>query len=152
MRRPSLFTTMWRGAIDVREGFFLFYTLIETGSPRARHGEQQLIEQASSNRRMDEDYDKGEYEQFDDYLEMIVQLGYVTLFAGAFPLAAPLSVICNILELYSDIFKLSFITRRPKVHRVTNIGVLYKALSSCPSSQISDISLFHHNLHTSLFA
>ena len=75
---------------------------------------------------MDEDYDKGEYEQFDDYLEMIVQLGYVTLFAGAFPLAAPLSVICNILELYSDIFKLSFITRRPKVHRVTNIGVLYK--------------------------
>ena len=80
-------------------------------------------DKASSNSRMDEDYDKGEYEQFDDYLEMIVQLGYVTLFAGAFPLAAPLSVICNILELYSDIFKLTFITRRPKVHRVTNIGV-----------------------------
>ena len=75
------------------------------------------------NSRVNKDYDKNEYEQFDDYLEMIIQLGYVTLFAGAFPLAAPLSVICNVLELYSDTFKLTAITRRPVVHRVLNIGV-----------------------------
>ena len=76
-----------------------------------------------SDNAMDEDYDKSEYEQFDDYLEMIIQLGYVTLFAGAFPMAAPLSVICNVLEMHSDIFKLSYITKRPTVYRVTGIGV-----------------------------
>jgi len=34
-----------------------------------------------------------------------------------------LSIICNVLELYSDVFKLTYITRRPIVHRITNIGV-----------------------------
>ena len=77
----------------------------------------------ASHRRFTKDYDKPEYEQFDDYLEMVIQVGYVTLFAGAFPLAAPLSVLCNVLELYSDTIKLTNISRRPEVHRVTNIGV-----------------------------
>lgn len=80
-------------------------------------------EKRKTNDRIDKDYDKDQYEQFDDYLEMVIQIGYVTLFAGAFPLAAPLSIICNVLELYSDIFKLSFINRRPAVHRVTDVGV-----------------------------
>ena len=75
------------------------------------------------NPRVAKDYDKSEYEQFDDYLEMIIQFGYVTLFAGAFPLAAPLSLICNVLELYSDTFKLTAISQRPLVHRAETIGV-----------------------------
>ena len=76
-----------------------------------------------ANGMLYKDYDKLEYEQFDDYLEIVIQIGYVTLFAGAFPLAAPLSVVCNVLELYSDTFKLTHVTRRPVVHRITNIGV-----------------------------
>ena len=47
VRRPSLFTTMWRGAKDVREGyFFKFHTLIETGSPRARRERNTEMETA----------------------------------------------------------------------------------------------------------
>ena len=40
-----------------------------------------------------------EYEQFDDYLEMVIQLGYIQLFAAAFPLAAPLSLVANFVEI-----------------------------------------------------
>merc|ERR1712139_255894 len=41
------------------------------------------------------------YEGFDDYLEMVIQFGYVTLFASAFPLASALSILCNAVEVYS---------------------------------------------------
>jgi len=64
-----------------------------------------------------------EYEQFDDYLEMVIEYGYITLFASAFPLAPILSMICNLVELRSDMFKLVYVCRRPHVNRVRNIGI-----------------------------
>lgn len=65
---------------------------------------------------------RDEYESFDDYLEMVIQLGYVMLFASAFPLAAPLSLLCNIIEARSDAFKLTFVCRRPSAKRARGIG------------------------------
>jgi hypothetical protein len=62
-----------------------------------------------------------EYESFDDYLEMIIELGYVLLFASAFPLAAPLSMFANLVEFRSDIFKLTSTTRRPIAEEARNI-------------------------------
>lgn len=67
--------------------------------------------------------EKMEYEQFDDYLEMVIEVGYLTLFAAAFPLAPALSVACNIAEGKNDVFKLLFVTRRPTVERDATIGV-----------------------------
>ena len=64
-----------------------------------------------------------EYEEFDDYLEMVIEFGYVTLFASAFPLAAALSVACNFIEMKSDLFKLCRVYRRPEAARCDNIGV-----------------------------
>jgi hypothetical protein len=58
-----------------------------------------------------------EAETFDDYLEMCIEFGYVTLFASSFPLAALLSIVCNLVETRSDAFKLSFVTRRPLLRR-----------------------------------
>jgi len=63
-----------------------------------------------------------DYEQFDDYLEMVIQFGYVTLFASAFPTAAALSVFCNLIEMKSDLFKLIWVYKRPPAHRAANIG------------------------------
>eukprot|EP01061_Rhynchopus_euleeides_P023482 TRINITY_DN38216_c0_g1_i1.p1 TRINITY_DN38216_c0_g1~~TRINITY_DN38216_c0_g1_i1.p1 ORF type:complete len:718 (+),score=291.05 TRINITY_DN38216_c0_g1_i1:76-2154(+) len=64
-----------------------------------------------------------EYEPFDDYLEMVIEFGYVTLFAASFPLAALLSVLCNFLEMKSDLFKLCKVYRRPAAERANGIGV-----------------------------
>ena len=62
------------------------------------------------------------YEDFDDYLEMVIQFGYVTLFASAFPRAAALSLACNLLELLADSFKLVALCRRPRPVRSASIG------------------------------
>lgn len=51
---------------------------------------------------------------------MVIQFGYITLFASAFPGAAVLALVCNTLELFSDLFKVSFLTRRPQRLRTTN--------------------------------
>jgi Calcium-activated chloride channel len=68
------------------------------------------------------------YDQFDDYLEMCIQFGYVTLFASAFPLAATLAMLSNIVEARSDAFKLLFTYRRPTSQRVRSIGAWFTVL------------------------
>ena len=62
------------------------------------------------------------YDSYDDYLEMIVQFGYITLFAGAFPLSGVFSLIFNTLEVTSDAFKLKHAYRRPIPSLVNGIG------------------------------
>ena len=64
---------------------------------------------------------KAPYEQFDDYLEMVVDFGYVMLFAGAMPLASAITVLSNIIEVHSDAFKLVHVCRRPTGHRVSSM-------------------------------
>ena len=61
------------------------------------------------------------YILFDDYLEMITQFGYITLFASCYPLAAFFCLISNIFEIWSDSFKLCFLSQRPIVERAYNI-------------------------------
>eukprot|EP00899_Mesostigma_viride_P023139 jgi/Mesvir1/4009/Mv03702-RA.2 len=64
-----------------------------------------------------------EYDQFEDYLEMVIQFGYITLFASAYPLAAALSLVCNFVEIKSDSFKLMYLVRRPRPLKVRGIGI-----------------------------
>ncbi|KAK4471981.1 hypothetical protein MN116_005359 [Schistosoma mekongi] len=55
------------------------------------------------------------YESFDDYLEMVLQHGYLVLFAFASPLfITVLAIFCTFLEVYFDVFKLFWITQCPK--------------------------------------
>lgn len=67
--------------------------------------------------------EKPQYEQFDDFLEVVIEFGYVTIFASAFPLASLLSIICNMVEMKSDLYKLLFVCQRPRVVRAATIGV-----------------------------
>ena len=57
-----------------------------------------------------------------DYLEMVLQFGYVTLFASAFPLAPAICVVANSIELIADSVKLGCLRRRPRPERSSSIG------------------------------
>lgn len=64
-------------------------------------------------------YDDG----FEDYLEMCLQFGYVTLFSSAFPLAALFALLNNVIEIRSDAFKLCYTYQRPFGVRAEDSGI-----------------------------
>uniref|UniRef100_A0A8C6STT8 Anoctamin n=1 Tax=Neogobius melanostomus TaxID=47308 RepID=A0A8C6STT8_9GOBI len=60
---------------------------------------------------------------FDDYLELFLLFGYVSLFSCVYPLAAVLVLLNNITEVYSDAFKMCRVFKRPFSDPASNIGV-----------------------------
>uniref|UniRef100_A0A4W5M9N5 Anoctamin n=1 Tax=Hucho hucho TaxID=62062 RepID=A0A4W5M9N5_9TELE len=60
---------------------------------------------------------------FDDYLELFLLFGYVSLFSCVYPLAAVLVVLNNVTEVYSDAFKMCTVFKRPFSEPAANIGV-----------------------------
>uniref|UniRef100_A0A8C5FCL0 Anoctamin n=1 Tax=Gadus morhua TaxID=8049 RepID=A0A8C5FCL0_GADMO len=60
---------------------------------------------------------------FDDYLELFLLFGYVSLFSCVYPLAAVLVVLNNVTEVYSDAFKMCHVFKRPFSEPAANIGV-----------------------------
>lgn len=67
---------------------------------------------------------------FPEYLEMVLQYGFVTIFVAAFPLAPFFALLNNILEMRLDAKKLLILYRRPVSQRVRDIGVWYRILDS----------------------
>ncbi|XP_071573980.1 anoctamin-4 isoform X2 [Temnothorax nylanderi] len=66
--------------------------------------------------------DPGRLALFDEYLEMILQYGFVTLFVAAFPLAPLFALLNNIAEIRLDAYKMVKEARRPLAERVEDIG------------------------------
>jgi len=64
----------------------------------------------------------------DEYSEMVIQYGYNTLFAAAFPVTSLLSVLNNMVEIRTDAFKLVDATVRPFYRGAQNIGTWYTIL------------------------
>ncbi|KAH7938586.1 hypothetical protein HPB51_028897 [Rhipicephalus microplus] len=76
--------------------------------------------------RWEEDYVLAEWRMlslFDEYLEMAIQFGFVTLFVAAFPLAPLFALLNNFVEIRLDAYKYTCQLRRPLAQRVPNIGV-----------------------------
>ena len=75
---------------------------------------------------------------FDDYLELFLLFGYVSLFSCTYPLAAVLVVLNNVTEVYSDAFKMCCVFKRPFSDPAANIGVWQvrqaKTMSVCFSN------------------
>ncbi|XP_043284882.1 anoctamin-4-like [Venturia canescens] len=67
---------------------------------------------------------------FSEYLEMVLQYGFVTIFVAAFPLAPFFALLNNVLEMRLDAKKLLTLYRKPVGQRVRDIGIWYRILDS----------------------
>ncbi|GAB1605119.1 anoctamin-4-like isoform X2 [Argonauta hians] len=65
---------------------------------------------------------------FYEYLEMILQFGFLTLFVSAFPLGPLFCLINNIIEIRADANKFVTTIKRPTPQIATNIGIWYSVL------------------------
>ncbi|CAO2579570.1 Ano3, partial [Lemmus lemmus] len=59
----------------------------------------------------------------EEYLEMVLQFGFTTIFVAAFPLAPLLALLNNIIEIRLDAYKFVTQWRRPLPARATDIGI-----------------------------
>lgn len=75
--------------------------------------------------RWEQDHDLQHFSQlglFYEYLEMVIQFGFITLFVASFPLAPLLALLNNILEVRVDAWKLTTQFRRPIAAKAHSIG------------------------------
>ncbi|XP_058829610.1 anoctamin-4 isoform X2 [Topomyia yanbarensis] len=98
---------------------------------RQRKHKQLTKDETHLHMAWEQDYhlqDPGKLALFDEYLEMIVQYGFVTLFVAAFPLAPLFALLNNIAEIRLDAYKMVTQSRRPLAERVEDIGAWYGIL------------------------
>jgi hypothetical protein len=125
----GLFLCVWGGGFTgtLAAVFVVQMTVVqflEVGLPMLKHkwklakGEADLRQKMSAAglesdgviEKMKPEEEEAALQQFEgvfsEYQEMVVQFGYVTLFAAAFPLTAALALINNMVEIRTDAFKL----------------------------------------------
>lgn len=108
----------------------LFGSHVAPDFPRTHRGGVQpapIVPPFSSVRA---DLEKDVYDQFDDYMEILIQFGYTTLFASAYPLASLISIAANWVEIRMDLFKLSHLHQRPFPQRSSDLGIWRPLLST----------------------
>ncbi|KAM3875092.1 anoctamin-7 [Diretmus argenteus] len=65
---------------------------------------------------------------FSEYLEMVLQFGFITIFVAAFPLAPLFALVNNWVEIRLDAQKFVAEYRRPVVERAQDIGIWFPIL------------------------
>uniref|UniRef100_H3B189 Anoctamin n=2 Tax=Latimeria chalumnae TaxID=7897 RepID=H3B189_LATCH len=82
-------------------------------------------------KRWEEDYELIECEGlFEEYLEMVLQFGFITIFVAAFPLAPLFALLNNWVEIRLDAQKFVCEYRRPVAERAQDIGVWFNILEA----------------------
>ncbi|XP_071974220.1 anoctamin-9 isoform X3 [Engystomops pustulosus] len=67
---------------------------------------------------------------FDEFLEMVIQYSFTTIFVAAFPLAPLLALINNVLELRLDAIKMTRLQRRMVPRKANDIGIWLQVLEA----------------------
>jgi anoctamin-10 len=63
------------------------------------------------------------YEPFDDYMETLIQFGYVTLFASAYPMASVAMCSSVWIEIRSGLFRFTRLYQKPLDERISSVGM-----------------------------
>uniref|UniRef100_A0A673WU82 Anoctamin n=1 Tax=Salmo trutta TaxID=8032 RepID=A0A673WU82_SALTR len=82
--------------------------------------------------RWEQDHDLqnfGHLGLFYEYLEMVIQFGFITLFVASFPLAPLLALLNNIIEVRVDAWKFTTQFRRPVASKAHSIGAWQEILN-----------------------
>ncbi|XP_066523223.1 anoctamin-3 [Hoplias malabaricus] len=96
-----------------------------------RAGEQNNVESKEKLPQWDKDWNlqpMNAHGLVDEYLEMVLQFGFTTIFVAAFPLAPLLALLNNIIEIRLDAYKFVTQWRRPMPARATDIGIWHGIL------------------------
>ncbi|XP_030646255.1 anoctamin-3 [Chanos chanos] len=96
-----------------------------------RAGEQNNVERKEKLPQWDKDWNlqpMNAHGLVDEYLEMVLQFGFTTIFVAAFPLAPLLALLNNIIEIRLDAYKFVTQWRRPMPARATDIGIWHGIL------------------------
>ncbi|XP_019898579.1 anoctamin-4 isoform X4 [Esox lucius] len=109
----------------------LGYPLIQNWWTRRRLRQEHGPNAKASFPQWERDYNlqpMNAYGLFDEYLEMILQFGFTTIFVAAFPLAPLLALLNNIIEIRLDAYKFVTQWRRPLPSQAKDIGIWYGIL------------------------
>ncbi|NXA58059.1 ANO9 protein, partial [Mohoua ochrocephala] len=67
---------------------------------------------------------------FNEFLEMMIQYSFTTIFVAAFPLAPLLALINNIIEIHMDAFKMTRLHQRMVPRKAKDIGIWLQVLEA----------------------
>ncbi|XP_069918530.1 anoctamin-1 isoform X10 [Oryctolagus cuniculus] len=102
---------------------FIRYLKLKRQSPSARE------ESVKKKQRYEVDFNLEPFAGLTpEYMEMIIQFGFVTLFVASFPLAPLFALLNNIIEIRLDAKKFVTELRRPVAVRAKDIGIWYNIL------------------------
>ncbi|EPB77588.1 hypothetical protein ANCCEY_03346 [Ancylostoma ceylanicum] len=107
----------YRNVMSLLRKWQLMVPIVETKQQRKERIREESCKKVGKDMaRWEADYYLNPtYDQFlfDEYLEMVLQFGFCTLFVAAFPLAPFFAVLNNILEIRLDAYKFLVNTQRP---------------------------------------
>uniref|UniRef100_A0A6I8NGN0 Anoctamin n=1 Tax=Ornithorhynchus anatinus TaxID=9258 RepID=A0A6I8NGN0_ORNAN len=109
----------------------LGYPLIQNWWTRRKLRQEHGTQRKAGFPQWERDYNlqpMNAYGLFDEYLEMILQFGFTTIFVAAFPLAPLLALLNNVIEIRLDAYKFVTQWRRPLASRAKDIGIWYGIL------------------------
>ncbi|XP_029910448.1 anoctamin-1 [Myripristis murdjan] len=106
---------------------------------RAAEGEGGDMEEERPKQQFNKDFALEPFEGVSpEYMEMIIQYGFVSLFVASFPLAPAFALLNNVIEIRLDAAKFVTEIRRPDAVRCKDIGIWYNIL--CGISKFSVIT------------
>ncbi|AWO97765.1 putative anoctamin-1-like [Scophthalmus maximus] len=113
--------------------------IFEIGIPKLKKLVRSLKDKGSAEEEREEerppqqwnlDYALAPFEGLTpEYMEMIIQFGFVSLFVASFPLAPLFALLNNVIEIRLDAKKFVAELRRPVAIRAKDIGIWYNILS-----------------------